>query len=279
MRPKLLPFRYLGGKFSKLDFLLPLLVPEDGSVVQFVEAACGSAAVALNYQNPDTKSVTINDLNGDITNFFTMLRDEPEELQRLSDLTPFSREDYERHKRADWSTYTDLERARVFYFHMLQAFSGQPNSGAYWSRASGMYSNSAPMDSTQRDLLLMARRMNRWLIDNRPMTKILELYGTREDCLIYIDPPYLNVDTAKSYRGEFDNSEAAHAELLVACRQATCMVALSGYWTHLYRDQLATWRHFELNTNSSVDPNSSARRTEVLWTNYKPKNVEQGLFE
>ena len=87
-RKKLILFGWYGGKFSHLGWLLPLL-PD---CHHYCEPFAGSAAVLLN-RSPSAVE-TYNDLDGEVCNFFRVMRDEPEELARKIGLTPFSREEF-----------------------------------------------------------------------------------------------------------------------------------------------------------------------------------------
>jgi DNA adenine methylase len=55
------------------------------------EPFAGSAAVLLN--RPPSPVETYNDLDGEVVNFFRVLRDHKDELVEKIGLTPFSRED------------------------------------------------------------------------------------------------------------------------------------------------------------------------------------------
>ena len=61
---RLTAFRYYGGKYFSVKWLLSLL-PE---CEHYVEPFCGAAHVALNRKPSPIE--TINDLNGDLINFF-----------------------------------------------------------------------------------------------------------------------------------------------------------------------------------------------------------------
>lgn len=54
---------------------------------------------------------TVNDIDEEIVNFFRILRDRSDELERAIEFTPFSRSEY---KAAYEPSYDDLERARQF---------------------------------------------------------------------------------------------------------------------------------------------------------------------
>jgi len=63
-KKKLIVFGWYGGKFSHLDWLLPLLP----SCHHYCEPFSGSAAVLLN-RDPSPVE-TYNDIDGDVVNFF-----------------------------------------------------------------------------------------------------------------------------------------------------------------------------------------------------------------
>src|SRR6266852_106053 len=77
-------FGWYGGKFNHLDWLLPLLP----AAHHYCEPFGGSAAVLLN-REPSLVE-TFNDLDGDVVNFFRVLREGADEVIRLISLTPFS---------------------------------------------------------------------------------------------------------------------------------------------------------------------------------------------
>src|ERR1041385_9350294 len=87
-RGKMIAFGYYGGKFSHLDFILPLLPT---SYQHYCEPFGGSAAVLINREPAPVE--TYNDLHAEVTNFFGCLRDDGDELVRQIVFTPFSREE------------------------------------------------------------------------------------------------------------------------------------------------------------------------------------------
>lgn len=83
---KLIAFGWYGGKFNHLNWLLPLLPKTQ----HYCEPYGGSAAVLLNRKPSSVE--TYNDIDGEVVNFFNVLRNEPEKLIKAIGLTPFSRE-------------------------------------------------------------------------------------------------------------------------------------------------------------------------------------------
>lgn len=85
---KHIAFGWYGGKYSHLDWLLPLLPPAQ----HYCEPFGGSAAVLLN--RPPAPVETYNDTDSEVVNFFRVLRDHKDELVYAIGMTPFSREEY-----------------------------------------------------------------------------------------------------------------------------------------------------------------------------------------
>ena len=110
---KLIAFGWYGGKFSHLDWLMPLL-PE---CHHYCEPFAGSGAVLLNRKPSPIE--TYNDLDGEVVNFFRILRDQKEAMIEALALTPFSREEFAIACQIG-PELTSLERARRFYVRARQ---------------------------------------------------------------------------------------------------------------------------------------------------------------
>jgi DNA adenine methylase len=79
---KILVFGWYGGKFSHLAWLLPLLP----TCHHYCEPFAGSGAVLLNRAPSPVE--TYNDIDGEVVNFFRILRDQPDEITRHISLRP-----------------------------------------------------------------------------------------------------------------------------------------------------------------------------------------------
>ena len=117
VKKKLIPFGWYGGKFSHLDWLLPLL-PD---CHHYCEPFAGSGAVLLN-RDPSPVE-TFNDLDGEVVNFFRVLREEKKRMIEAIGLTPFAREEFAIACEVSPDLPT-LERARRFYVRARQVRTG-----------------------------------------------------------------------------------------------------------------------------------------------------------
>src|SRR5437867_13434234 len=104
-RNKLIAFGWYGGKFGHLNWLLPLLP----KCHHYCEPFAGSAAVLLN-RDPSPVE-TYNDIDGEVANFFRVLRDQKEVLTEAIGLTPFAREEFYHAVSKNGGGASDLERA------------------------------------------------------------------------------------------------------------------------------------------------------------------------
>src|SRR5258706_11196911 len=111
------PLRWLGGKWKLGNWIIDQFPPH----VTYVEPFAGGASVL--FQKTPSEIEVINDINGDIVNFFDILRGQTDDLIRAIWLTPFSRAI---HLRSYQSTDDPLERALRFYVRCWQSF--QPGS-------------------------------------------------------------------------------------------------------------------------------------------------------
>lgn len=131
-----LPFRWYGGKYSHLKWLLPQL-PETH---RYIEPFGGSGSVLINRESSPVE--VYNDQDSDVTNFFKVLRDNRNKLLEKIALTPFSREEFEHAiKKQGDEDLTDIEKARLFFVRAGQVRSGlaqeaTPGRWAYCKNAS-----------------------------------------------------------------------------------------------------------------------------------------------
>lgn len=97
---------YPGAKWGMAKEIVALMPPHRS----YVEPFFGSGAVLFN--KPPSAIETVNDIDGDIVNFFTILREQPEELAAAVSMTPYARDVFnDAHENRGSG---DLERAWKF---------------------------------------------------------------------------------------------------------------------------------------------------------------------
>lgn len=265
-RQKKIVFGWYGGKFSHLDWLLPLLP----KCHHYCEPFAGSAAVLIN-RDPSPVE-TYNDIDGDIVNFFRVLRDRGDELVRSIGLTPFSREEFYKAIGGNTQGISELERARRFYVRARQTRTGLAQSATLGRWANCKDTTRAGMSGVISrwlggvDALAdVVERLVRVQIENRPAADVIRLYdgaGT----LFYCDPPYVHSTRGDSKAYGYEMDEDQHLKLAEVLNSVTGKAAISGYRCDLMDKVYKGWRRFDAPPKKCHSIKKV--RQESLWMNY-----------
>jgi DNA adenine methylase len=265
-RRRRLAFGWYGGKFNHLDWLLPLLP----AAHHYCEPFAGSAAVLLN-RDPSPVE-TYNDVDGEVVNFFRVLRDDGPALERAIALTPFSREEFHRAIEGDAKPAPELERARRFYVRARQARTGLAQTATLGRWANCKDTSRAGMSGVVSRwfggvaaLPEIAARLLRVQIENRPALDVIRLYDGA-NTLFYCDPPYLHETRGDSKAYGFEMAREEHLALAAALGRCAGKVAISGYRNALMDRLYAGWRRFDATPKQCHS--IKKERQECVWMNY-----------
>jgi len=263
---KLIAFGWYGGKFSHLDWLLPLL-PQTR---QYCEPFAGSAAVLLN--RPPCDVETYNDLDGEVANFFRVLREKKKVLIEAIGLTPFSREEFYIAVSTNGDTIPALERARRFFVRARQTRTGLAQMATLGRWANCRNTSRAGMSGvvsrwlgSVESLPEIVERLLRVQIENRSGEDVIRLYDD-PGTLFYCDPPYVHSTRGDSKAYQFEMDDEAHTRLAVILKKCKGKVAISGYRCDLMDTLYNGWKR------ADADPKQCHSikqfRREALWMNY-----------
>lgn len=261
-------FRYHGGKFRLSPWIIGFF-PEHRL---YVEPFGGAAGVLIN--KPRSYSEVYNDLDGDIVNFFRVVRDRDMRAQLIEAcvLTPYAREEFE----LAWEAAQDpVERARRLVVRAQMGFgSAGATKGTTGFRidAKREYETAQHTWAKYPDTLeALGTRITGVMIENKPAIEIIGNHDTPET-LFYVDPPYVHETrvritgkgSARGYRFEMSDSE--HLELIQVLNRVEGMVVLSGYAHPIYDEALRGWERHEKEARISAG-RGTAIRTECVWLN------------
>lgn len=254
------PITYYGGKTT----LAPVIAQLLPSHKHYVEPFAGSLAVLL--AKPPSVMETVNDLDGALMTFWRVLRDRPNDLERVCALTPHARAE---HADAYTPADDDLEQARRVWVLLTQGRSGTLRRTG-WRH----YANPAGSTTSMPDYLNgyrarlgpVAERLMAVSLECRPALDIITAYGAHPEVLLYVDPPYLgSTRTSTNYRHDMP-AEHDHRQLANALHNTRATVVLSGYNSPLYQDLYAGWHRHDIPTFTGQG-NTRSERTETLWSN------------
>ena len=267
----MIAFGWYGGKFSHLDFLIPLL-PTDAT--HFCDVFGGSAAVLLNVGPYPVE--TYNDIDSEVVNFFQTLRNQHGKLVKAIGLTPFSREELALACQPA-KNLSKLERARRFYIRARQTRTGlaQTSSKGRWAHCvltsrAGMAGAVSRWLGSVEGLSEIAQRLQRVQIENAPAIEVIQRYNTLET-LFYLDPPYVHSARGDTSAYGFEMTDEEHRELAECLDGIHGRAIISGYRTKLYDHLFRDWHRVD-----AVERRCSSvgtMRQESAWLNFAPPTV------
>jgi DNA adenine methylase len=270
------PATYYGGK-TRLAGWIASLLPAHRT---YLEPFAGSAAVL--FAKAPTPTEILNDLDGQVVNFFTVLRDHPAELARALALTPYARAEYEQvASDYDDSALDEVERARRWFVRVNQSIShlagrGRPSGWAACFNTNGA-DHAHKFAATADRLQVCAERLRRVHLECRPAVEVIAKYAkAAADAAIYCDPPYLaevrsprTKRVAGDYAVEYA-SEAEHRALAQVLHTTPALVLLSDYPSPLYEELYGGWWRLERTVHrptSNVSGGRGAVAVEIIWSN------------
>jgi len=257
--------KYPGAKNRLADWICSYIPKHD----VYLEPFAGSLAVLFAKQRCHIE--TVNDLDGEIVNFFLVVRDYPEELKRKIELTPWSREEY---INAYMPAEDIVERARRFCVRCWMGFGcGNLYQNGFKSGQQSHSPNPAAAWALLPETIELARkRLAGVQIENLPAVELLKRYDT-EDVFAYLDPPYLR-GIRKGHLYQYEMSDTGHEELLYIAVGHKGKIMISGYDSDMYNDILKGWNKVEKSTCAE----GGLKRTEVLWMNYEIGQISMKQF-
>lgn len=277
------PLKWHGGKSYLAKQIIALMPPrvrnpnhpaaDDAGWVHYVEPFFGGGAVLL-AQDPIGISEVVNDLDGELTNFWDVLKSETlfERLRERLEKTPCSREEFERSCVVSINA-NPVQRAAGFFIRNRQSRQALGKDFATLAKTRtrrGMNELPSAWLSAIEGLPEVHSRLQRVVIENDDALKLIK----REDdarTLFYLDPPYVHEtrQATKAYRHEMTNEQ--HEVLLTMLERIQGRFLLSGYKNPLYEsfEKRYGWRRVDF----QIDNKASSKKTkdkeiECVWMNY-----------
>ncbi len=207
----------------------------------------------------------INDIDGELINFYRVLKHRPAEFAEMFHLELVSRQLFNEYRRFEEGK-TELERAMRFYYVLRLCFGGRREERCFGT------STTAPHGLNLARLFFHAQqfsgRLERVVIENLHWKDCLRIYD-RPHTLFYLDPPYpsTRVDAYHS-RMSWEDHEAL----------ASALAGLRGRWLlsyqdhprirRLYRRRGWTTERLQITYSLGSKGGAGARRQELLIRNF-----------
>lgn len=261
------PITYYGGKQTLIKYLLPLIPPHK----LYCEPFFGGGA--LFFAKPRSEVEVINDLNGEVVNFFTVVQSKFGELQKQIKATPHSRRLFKQasviYEHPDM--FTPVQRAWAFWVLTNQGFAGMVTSWGFGRDNSKEVALERKREGFSKEY---ADRLKTVQMECNDALKVIDRCDN-PDTFFYIDPPYFNSDQGH-YKGY---TEADFTRLLEKLRKVKGKFLLSSYPSPVLKQYCTKhkWHSQSIHKSVAVTKLTDKQKTEMMVMNYDPKSTVKAL--
>lgn len=282
------PIKRHGGKAYLAEKIIGLMPPraknpnnpaaDDPGWCHYVEPYFGGGAVLL-AQDPEGISEVVNDIDGDLTNFWYSLKDDHQlaQFQRFVEATPCSQVEFEkackRQRTSNGDHFPCVHCAVDFFIINRQSRQALGKDFATLTRnrtRRGMNELASAWLSAIDGLPEVHARLQRVVILNDKAVEVIKQQDGKRT-LFYLDPPYIHSERTVTDAYEHEMTEQQHADLMALLLTVDGRFLLSGYRSKLYDDAAIAggWtRHDFLIDNKAASGKSKRKMVECVWVNY-----------
>jgi DNA adenine methylase len=248
------PLSYVGGK-NRLANQIIALIPKHKT---YVEPFGGGAQVL--FRKSPSDSEVLNDIDGELVNFYRVCQAHHEELLRQLRFTLLSRSWYEKLQSTQPETLTDIQRAARYFFLQKSSFGGMVARQNF-----AIHITKRPSFTPKRipEIINAAyERLQIVQIECRPFEQVIQKYD-RGETFFYLDPPYYGINL---YHYNFSADDFR--------RLAACLAGLKGKFLLSINDHpdirklFSNYRIEEVKLFYSLQRHAGNRYSELLIRNY-----------
>ena len=250
------PITYYGGKQTMAKIILPL-IPEH---FIYSEAFFGGGAVF--FAKPPSRVEFINDFNGEIINFYKVIKQDFPKLRAEIDITLHSELQHRQATDIYFKRKEDTSIMRAWAVWMLSQQSFYSIFGNSWKCAKNRNMANTINSKKEQFNELYVKRLEATSIFCRQALDVI-VKTDRDDAFHYIDPPYFNADMGH-YGGYTAND---FEKLLLICSGLKGKFMLSSYPSELLTKYAKkfNWKVIKYDLHR---PAGKGRKVEVLTMNY-----------
>lgn len=185
-------FAYVGKKPPRIGREVVNAFEQSGCEIS-VDLFCGSLAM-LCYLPWDMK-VVVNDINGNLTNLYMVIRDSPSEFVSAVMKLPYSEVMFQKFKEdlKSVDSKSELDRAVAYFYVSFGAYRGRMDNPLFHLSTTADTNRAEDYRKSIQWILQLSKRLQSVEILNRDFRKVLKNYNT-EDVFVYVDCLYLGTE-------------------------------------------------------------------------------------
>ena len=246
------PINRMGGK-SRLRKEIISMIPNH---VCYVEPFFGAGWVY--WAKEESEVEVINDKDQELINLFRIIKEHPEELERILRYEFVSRDKFDFYKEIDTKYLTDIQRAARYLYIVSNSFASKGVSFGYGAL------KKPSQKIFLEDFKILRDRLKNTYVENKDVLDIINRYD-RENTFFFCDPPYYKTT---GYLEKF--KEEDHIKLKDALENISGKFLLTINDHEEIRELYKSFNIKETKVNYSVSRQTAARKEygELIITNY-----------
>lgn len=264
------PLKWHGGKYYLASKIVELMPPH----LVYVEACFGGGSVLL-AKDPTNTGEIVYDVDGDLINFWSTIRDEKsfQKFRRMATFTEFGNPVWDVAGKVLSDPKSDkVKRAWAFFVRCRQSLAGRMSEFAPFSNSrlrGGILEQTSAWLSAVDGLQSVHDRFKGVAVGGVvDVSKVVKKHN-KSKTLIYIDPPYHPDSRVSKDVYRFEMTHDDHVRLLQSVQDSRAHIIISGYRCILYDETLADWRRVDFDVpNNSAGGKKKERKLESVWLNY-----------
>lgn len=261
-------FPYVGKKPPRIGREVVEAFKKSGCEI-FVDLFCGSIAM-LCYLPWEVK-VVVNDINGNFTNLYMVIRDRPSDFVSVVMKLPYSEVVFQKFKQdlkvANFKS--ELDRAVAYFYVSFGAYRGRMDNPLFHISTTAGTNRAEDYQKSIQWILQLSKRLQSVEVLNRDFRKVLQSYNA-ENVFVYADCPYLG--TEDYYANVFSMQD--HKDLAEMLKFHKGKFALSSKAKKELRKLYRSNNHYVLNFEDTYRL-PDKRHREQLILNFKLIHVNK----
>ena len=247
------PINRMGGK-SRLRKTIIDIIPEH---ICYVEPFFGAGWVYFGKEKSEVE--VINDIDKELVNLFRMLKEHPEEVERVLKYEFISRDKFAAYKNMNVEYMTEIQRAVRYLYLISNSFGSRGVSFGYGAVKK-------PYQKIfKQDFENLRERLTNTYVENKSVFEVIEKYD-RPGTLFFCDPPYL--DTS-AYNNKFELEDHIRLRDVLSNIQGKFILTINDHERirELYKD----FHIKNVSVTYSISREKDARKGygELIITNYE----------
>jgi len=252
---------YLGGKSLLATKIIPKIPPH----TCYCEVFAGAAW--LLFKKEESQIEIINDINTDLVTLYRVVKHHLEEFIRYLKWILVARDEFERFKKENPETLTDIQRSVRFYYLLKTGYSSRIDNPSF--SISTVRRSNFNLLRVEEELSAAHLRLARVYIENMHYEDFIHRFD-KPHTFFYIDPPYYGKE---NYYGDGIFSRDDFVKLKDILKRLKGKFIMSINDTKEIRSLYKDFHIEKVTTtyNVSNQPKTKKKVTELLIMNYKPK--------